>query len=67
MTAEASVSNGGTSDLTCSWYLNGESLGTGTMLSIGSALRRGHYRLDVVVFSSDGRRSGSTTHSFTVD
>jgi len=67
MSAVASVSNGGTSGLTYSWYLNGESFGTGTTLSLGSALRRGHYRLDVVVFTSDGRRSGSATHSFTVE
>ena len=48
------------------WYVNGESKGTGTSFTVGSELPKGVYRLDVTAFSTDGKRAGSTTHTFNV-
>jgi hypothetical protein len=48
------------------WYINGESRAIGSSYTLGSDLAVGIYRLDVTVFSADGSRAGSTTHTFTV-
>ena len=48
------------------WYINGESMETGAIYTVGSGLAAGVYRLDVTAFSTDGKRAGSTTHNFNV-
>ena len=48
------------------WYINGEYKGTGETLLIENNLLPGVYRLDVTAFTSDHRRAGSLTHTFTV-
>jgi hypothetical protein len=48
------------------WYLNGEYKNTGDTLITENTLRPGVYRLDVAAFTSDHRRAGSLTHTFTV-
>jgi hypothetical protein len=48
------------------WYVNGSSAGIGSTQSIGSTLSPGIYRLDVIALNSDGSRSGSQNHTFTV-
>jgi hypothetical protein len=48
------------------WYLNGDSKSSVQTLSFGSDLQAGNYRLDLVVTTSDGTRSGSCSHIFTV-
>lgn len=67
MDVQALVSNAGGTELVYTWYLNGSSVGTEEILIVGSSLRRGFYRLDAVVFTADGLRSGSATGSFTVE
>jgi len=52
--------------ITYSWYVNGSPAGNGETLAFGSTLNPGVYRLDVIALSSDGSRSGSTNHAFTV-
>jgi len=47
------------------WYLNGIPAGTGPNHTF-SAQTVGSYRLSVAVFSADGLRGGSASHSFTV-
>ena len=49
------------------WYSNGELLGSNDTLTFGSTLRRGNYRLDLVVTNTEGTRSGSATHSFIIE
>lgn len=51
------------------WYLNGEAKSTGSSFTVNDAalpLAIGVYRLDVTAFTPDGRRGGSTTHTFRV-
>jgi surface protein len=48
------------------WYINGESVDTGESATLGSDLAIGVYRLDVVAYSADGTRAGSTTAQFYV-
>jgi len=48
------------------WYVNGSPSGTGSIVTIGSSLNPGVYRLDVIAIMADGSRSGSTNHTFTV-
>ncbi len=57
---------GEVTDVVYTWYLNGVSQGTGSTYTTDSTLSPGQYRLDVVGFTSDGTRAGSTTHNFTV-
>jgi hypothetical protein len=65
MTVAASVPSG-TGNVACAWYLNGVSKAVGTSYTVGSGLAAGLYRLDVSVFSADGKRAGSATCSFQV-
>lgn len=65
--ASSAVSNAGGSDLVYSWYLNGSPVAGSGTVSFGADLWRGFYRLDVVVFTADGLRSGSASYSFTVE
>ena len=67
MSVSAVVENAGSAEVVYTWYLNGEHLGDGASQQIGSGLAAGSYRLDVVAFTTDGRRSGSVTHSFRVE
>jgi len=67
MTADAWVENGGDAEIEYYWYLNGAPAGTDASVSVGAELSPGSYRLDVVARTADGRRSGSSTHSFTVE
>jgi|GEM_PF-1978003 len=48
------------------WYLNGALMQSGATATFGSSLLIGTYRLDVSIFSGDGERGGSATHTFTV-
>jgi hypothetical protein len=50
----------------CAWYLNGVSKATGTSYTVGTGLAAGIYRLDVSVFTADGKRAGSAKHAFQV-
>ncbi len=67
MTADAWVENAGDAEIEYNWYLNGAPAGTNASVSVGADLSPGSYRLDIVVRTADGRRSGSATHSFTVE
>lgn len=67
MTAAVSVSNAAGDTLTYTWYINGSPVGTGESVIAGADLRRGKYRLDVVVFTTDSSRSGSSAYSFTIE
>ncbi len=66
MAVTAETDNAGGDEVFYSWYVNGTPAGSGESAEIGSELPRGSYRLDAVAFSSDGCRSGSVSHSFTV-
>ena len=48
------------------WYVNGESVGSGQTVTLGSDLGIGVYRLDVTAFTADGLRAGSTGAMFHV-
>lgn len=48
------------------WYVNGESVGAGETIDVGSDLAVGVYRLDVTGFTADGKRAGSATAMFRV-
>jgi hypothetical protein len=65
MTVSASVSQE-TVNVVFVWYINGESKETGASYIVGSELPVGVYRLDVTAFSADGKRAGSTSHTFDV-
>lgn len=67
MTPSASVNNAGSAEVVYTWYLNGGFLADGQSLQFGADLAVGSYRLDVVAFTADGRRSGSVTHTFRVE
>jgi len=75
---QASIESGGSMNVTaavpadtgnvvCAWYLNGVAKTTGTAYTVGSGLAAGVYRLDAAVFTADGKRAGSATHSFRVN
>ncbi len=49
------------------WYLNGDSVATGSTYTVGSGLSVGAYRIDVAAFTTDGERAGSATHAFAVE
>jgi hypothetical protein len=57
----------GTGNVSCAWYLNGVSKATGASFTVGAGLGPGVYRLDVSVFSADGKRAGSASHTFQVN
>lgn len=65
MTVEASVPPD-TGNVVYVWYINGKTLAAGSSYSTPADLEVGVYRLDVVVFTSDGSRAGSETHTFRV-
>lgn len=65
MTVEASVP-ADTGNVVYVWYMNGESKATGSSYTTLIDLSAGIYRLDVTVFTSDGIRAGSATHTFSV-
>jgi photosystem II stability/assembly factor-like uncharacterized protein len=65
MTVSASVTDD-PGNVVYVWYINGESVGTGQTISVGSDLDIGVYRLDVTAFTADGRRAGSTSAMFHV-
>ncbi len=48
------------------WYLNGQMKDTDPNFAVGTGLKTGSYRLDVTVFTTDGRRAGSNGFSFAV-
>jgi hypothetical protein len=51
------------------WYLNGEAKSTGASFTVNDAAHQlpdGVYRLDVTAYTPDGRRGGSTSHTFKV-
>ena len=56
-----------TGNVVCAWYLNGVAKATGSAYTVGAGLAAGVYRLDAAVFSADGKRAGSATHSFRVN
>jgi hypothetical protein len=66
MTVAANVP-AGTGNVACVWYLNGVSKATGVSFTVGAGLAAGVYRLDVAVFSADGKRGGSASHQFRVN
>lgn len=55
-----------TETITYDWYLNGSPLGSGSIMTVGTGLNPGIYRLDVIALNSDFSRSGSINHTFTV-
>jgi hypothetical protein len=65
MTVSAAVP-AGTGNVVCTWYLNGVSKAVGASYTVGGGLAAGTYRLDVTVYSADGLRAGSASHTFTV-
>lgn len=65
--ATAAVDNADGAELEYAWYLNGGHVGDGASVVLDSALALGSYRLDLVVFTADGSRSGSASHSFRVE
>lgn len=65
MTVEASVPPD-TGNVVYVWYINGESKATGSNYTTRMDLPVGIYRLDVVAFTSDGKRAGSATHTFRI-
>jgi hypothetical protein len=65
MTVEAEVPPD-TGNVTYVWYINGNALATGVSFTTPSELPVGVYRLDVVAFTADGSRAGSTTYKFNV-
>lgn len=66
MTVTAAVSNAGGETVSFTWYLNGAYLGTGEAVTVGQSLAPGTYRLDAIAYTSDGSRSGSASHGFSV-
>ncbi len=48
------------------WYVNGSSAGSGATVTVGSTFDPGIYRLDVIALATDGSRSGSSNHNFTI-
>ena len=67
MTVSAAVSNADSAEVVYTWYLNGGLLSSGDAAQVGADLAVGSYRLDVVAFTTDGLRSGSSTHTFRVE
>jgi hypothetical protein len=65
MTVRALVT-GYTGTCTYGWFVNGEPKSSAQSCTLGSDLPLGTYRLDLVVIASDGLRSGSCSHIFTV-
>jgi hypothetical protein len=57
-------------NVTYVWYLNGQSIATGSTaspsLTLGGNLPADSYRLDVAAFSADGLRAGSASCAVTV-
>jgi hypothetical protein len=65
MTVSASVPPE-TGNVVYVWYINGESKQTGASYTVGSEFPVGVYRLDLTAFTADGKRAGSTSHTFNV-
>lgn len=61
----ASVSNY-TDNVTYVWYVNGDSVETGTSFAFDNTWAKGYYRIDVTAFSADGKRAGSATTTLQV-
>ena len=53
-------------NVTCIWYINGESKSIGTSYTLGSDLPQGNYTVSATCYNVDGSRAGSTSHSFKV-
>jgi len=60
------TADAGLSDVVYTWYLNGISQSTGASYTTAADQAPGTYRLDVVGFTTDGSRAGSTSHIYTV-
>ena len=67
VTVNASVTNASGEELVYSWYLNGSYIGAGETAAVGADLGRGTYRLDAVVFTADGSRSGSASYAIAIE
>lgn len=67
MTSSISITNAPDVECIYSWYLNGSYIGAGETAAVGADLHRGNYRLNAVVFTADGNRSGSAEYNFTVE
>jgi len=65
MTVKASVPPE-TGNVTYVWYINGNVLATGSSFTTPSDLLVGDYSLDVVAFTADGSRAGTSTHNFSI-
>ena len=65
MTVDASVPIE-TGNVVYVWYINGDAVATGASYTTAADLSVGVYRLDVVAFTPDASRAGSTTHTFNV-
>ena len=66
MTVTGAVSNADGETVSLTWYLNGAFLAAGDTVTVGQSLAPGTYRLDAIAYTSDGSRSGSTSHGFSV-
>ncbi len=66
MSVQAATENADGQEVFYTWYLNGTTAASGASADVGAELNVGTHRLDLIAFTSDGRRSGSATHSFSV-
>jgi len=53
-------------NVTYVWYVNGESVETGSAYSFGTGWAQGFYRVDVTAYSANGNRAGSATAQIAV-
>ncbi|NBF40525.1 MAG: hypothetical protein GVY14_08915 [Spirochaetes bacterium] len=66
MSVTGAVSNADGEPVSFTWYLNGAYLAAGDTVTLGQSLVPGTYRLDAIAYTSDGSRSGSASHGFSV-
>ena len=67
MSVSAAVPDSDGETLIYKWFVNGDLVGSSENITFGSDLRWGNYRLDLVVTNETGTRSGSASHTFTVE
>ena len=53
-------------NVTCIWYVNGESKSIGMSYTLGSDLPQGNYNVSATCYTIDGSRAGSTSYDFEV-
>lgn len=53
-------------NFTCVWYINGQAMGYDSDLLFSKYMEIGHYRIDLLVFSADGKKAGNSSVNFEV-